>query len=240
MKSDKPAILIYFHGGGLVIGSLDTHDGAMRIIAQKSGAIVIFVSYRLLPSETNKTAPFDDATIAVKWVLDNRKSVSGHADSKVGVGGDSAGGHLTTSVMNEIEPGRIDFQILVYPMTDISRKHDSFREFEMCPGLTKASIDWFFENSIAQIPDAISNPRINPIARKNIHLSPPALMIVAEMDALRDVGTEYAKKLIESGVDVKLEVISGVPHAFFQLPGVFKASCEYAYETVATFIQRFQ
>ncbi|XP_059146455.1 ethyl acetate hydrolase-like [Physella acuta] len=233
-----PVILVYFHGGGLVVGTRDMNKGPLKIIAQESGAVVVNVEYRLLPNPDAVMAPFDDAVVATKWVLENKEVVGGKLGSKVGVGGDSAGGQIAASVTNDVTG--LDFQILVYPMTDTTLRHESFQEFKKVPGLNEDAIKWFFENSLLHIPDYTTNPRVNAMVRTNTEASPPGLILLAELDPLVGCGLDYAEKLRAAGVSVQVEVIQGVPHAFFSLREIFKTTTQEAYAHVVTFLKKRQ
>ncbi|CAL1542773.1 unnamed protein product [Lymnaea stagnalis] len=235
---EVPAILVFFHGGGLLLGNRKQNEGALKIIARDSGAIVLNIEYRLLPDPVFPLAPFDDGVVVTKWVLENKEAVGGNPRSKVGVGGDSAGGQISASVTNDV-PG-LDFQVLVYPMTDTTLSSPSFKEFAESPFLGAGDVKWFLDNSVGLLPDYSTNPRINLMKRTNTVDSPPALVILAELDPLRDCGLEYADKLRAAGVGVQCETIKGVPHAFFTLSDVFKTKCPEAYDLVVRFLKNFQ
>ena len=232
-----PAIVVYFHGGGFVLGNRASLETAVKTLSRDSGSIFVNVEYRLLPDPEAPTAPFQDALTLCRWVIDNKELVGGHAESKVGVGGDSAGGHISACVTNDVQD--LDFQVLVYPMTDLSRSQESFKEFTTTPGLTLESIDWFFNNSIALIPNAAQNPSLNPMVRSNMATSPPAIIVLAELDPLRDCGLEYGEKLRKAGVPVECHVIKGVPHAFFGMCGIYKTKTAEAYAPIIEFLKKF-
>ncbi|KAH9502900.1 hypothetical protein Btru_074749 [Bulinus truncatus] len=235
---EVPVIWIYYHGGGLVLCSRETHEEALKVIASRSGIIIVNVEYRLLPNPQSPLAPFDDVVVAAKWVLENKEAVGGKRNSKVGVGGDSAGGQLAASVTNEVQG--LDFQILIYPLTDTDSSNPTFEEFKNVPGLNQDAVRWFFQNSLFQIPDYKTNPRINVMARTNTKLSPPALILLAELDPLRGCGLDYAEKLKAAGVDVQCKVVEGVPHAFFTLMGVFPKKTDEAYTEIVNFLKKYQ
>ncbi|CAL1542778.1 unnamed protein product [Lymnaea stagnalis] len=235
---ETPIILIYFHGGGLILFSRKSYETCLQTIARDSGAIVLNVEYRLITETETPAAPFDDAVQVTKWVLDNREAVGGRNDSKVGVGGDSAGGQLAISVTNDVQG--LDFQVLIYPNSDLSFEQPSCQEFANCPGLSEKDVEWFSRHTLDRIPGYVTNPRINGMARTNTELSPPALILLAEIDPVRDSGMAYAEKLRGAGVSVRIVIIEGVPHVFFGLPGHFKAKCEEAYGHVVQFITDFQ
>ncbi|KAH9488539.1 hypothetical protein Btru_062189, partial [Bulinus truncatus] len=236
--AEVPVIMIYYHGGGLVLCSRETHEEALKVIASRSGIIIVNVEYRLLPNPQSPQAPFDDVVVAAKWILENKEAVGGKRNSKVGVGGDSAGGQLAASVTNEVQG--LDFQILIYPMADTNSSNPTFEEFKNAPGLSRESLNWFFQNSLFQIPDYKTNPRINVMARTNTKLSPPALILLAELDPLRGCGLDYAEKLKAAGVKVQCKVIEGVPHLFFNMMGVFPKKTNEAYTDIVNFLKQYQ
>ncbi|BFZ18813.1 hypothetical protein BsWGS_21852 [Bradybaena similaris] len=237
-RPEVPAILIYFHGGGLVVCNRKTHETTAKIIARDSGAIVLNVEYRLLPNPDALYAPFEDTEVVTRWVLKNKEVVGGKANSKVGVGGDSAGGQLAAGVTNEIQG--LDFQILVYPLADTSLSQDSVKEFKEVVLLNEATMQFFLDNAYNHIPDVLTNPRVNNMARTNTASSPPALIILAELDPLRGCGIEYAEKLRAAGVKVQLEIMKGVPHGFFNLINPFKTTTAQAYGYIVQFLKQFQ
>ncbi|BFZ18810.1 hypothetical protein BsWGS_21849 [Bradybaena similaris] len=237
-RPEVPIILVYFHGGGLVFCSRKTHETLAKIIARDSGAIVVHVEYRLLPNPDAPCAPFDDAEVVTRWVLENKKVVGGKPNSKVGVGGDSAGGQIAIGVTNEVSG--LDFQILVVPVGDTSFTQDTVKEFKQAPGLNEDSFKFFSDNALKYIPDHLTNPRVNGMARTNTASSPPALIILAELDPLRGGGFDYAEKLRAAGVKVQLEIIEGVPHPFIVHNRVFKTTSAKAYSYIANFLKQLQ
>ncbi|KAK6968098.1 carboxylesterase NlhH [Biomphalaria glabrata] len=237
-RPETPAIFLYFHGGALVFFSRRSHETCLKTIARDSGAIVVSVEYRLLGEEVDPLAPFDDVVQAAKWLLENKEAVGGRPESKVGVGGDSSGGQLAICVTNDV-PG-FDFQVLVYPNCDLSYEHASIQEFANAPCLGEKDIEWACKYSLDLIPGCITDPRTNSMARTNTEQSPPALVLLAEIDPIRDCGMAYAEKLRAAGVSVRIIVIEGVPHIFFTFPGIFKSKCEEAYGHVVQFIKEYQ
>ncbi|XP_059144479.1 ethyl acetate hydrolase-like [Physella acuta] len=233
-----PVILVYFHGGGLVVGSRNLCKGPLKIISQESGAVVVNVEYRLLPNPDAVMAPFDDAVVATKWVLENKEVVGGKSESRVGVGGDSSGGQIAASVTNDVTG--LDFQILIYPMTDTTLRHESFREFKNVPVFNGDAIQWLFKNSFHHIPDYTTNPRVNAMVRTNTEASPPGLILLAELDPQVGCGLDYAEKLRAAGVSVQVEVIQGVLHSFFTLRQVFKTKSQEAYAHIVRFLKKCQ
>ncbi|GFN97073.1 AB hydrolase superfamily protein c1039.03-like [Plakobranchus ocellatus] len=227
---EKPAIFVYFFGGGLVLGGRAIAAPALKIISRDTGAIIVSVEYRLLPNKDSPCAPIDDGVIATRWVKENKIAVGGCSESKVGVGGDSSGGYIACCVTNQVYD--LDFQVLFYPIGDLSRTQDSFEEFRHIPGLNEKILDWYFAHTYKDMPNYLTDPRINPMARENTKASPPALIILAELDPLFGAGLAYAQKLRDAGVFVQCEIIKGVPHSFFCYRKVFTTKSKEASDIV--------
>ncbi|KAK3781071.1 hypothetical protein RRG08_010082 [Elysia crispata] len=234
----NPAILVYFHGGGLIWGSRQSLEATVKVIAMESGSIVVNSSYRLLPNKDSPCAPFEDGVAVTRWVMANKTVVGGTESSKVGVGGDSSGGHLSACVTNEVTD--LDFQVLVYPLADTSLSQESCREFEDLPYLDLKTLRWVIDNSMAHIPNHEKDPRYNPMARTNTELSPPALFVLAELDPLIGCGLEYAEKLRTAGVPVQCEILRGVPHDVFISRTVMETMSARAFSFVTNFLKKFQ
>uniref|UniRef100_A0A0B7BJR1 Alpha/beta hydrolase fold-3 domain-containing protein n=1 Tax=Arion vulgaris TaxID=1028688 RepID=A0A0B7BJR1_9EUPU len=237
-RAANPAILVYFHGGGLIILDRKSYETALKIIARDAGCVIVNVDYRLLHSTGKGLDPFDDAVAATKWVLANKERVGGSPSSKVGVGGDSAGGQLSACVTNEVKG--LAFQILVYPHVDTSMSQPSVTEFINVPVLSKYDAEWFVNLASQALPNYHTDPRINPMIRTSTKQSPPTLVLLAQLDPIRDCGLVYAEKLKADGVRVRIVVIEGVPHIFFGLCAVFKTKCQEAYGHVVQLIKEFQ
>ncbi|KAK3596046.1 hypothetical protein CHS0354_032572 [Potamilus streckersoni] len=230
--SSAPTLLVYFHGGGNVVGSRRTHDIVCKIISKKAECIVVNVEYRLAP-EYKFPANQNDANAAVDWVMRNKHLLGGTHKSKVGVGGDSSGGRLAAIACHEV-PG-IDFQILIYPGAGYAVKFPSNEEFQHGPDMSNEVLNWY-KNHYASDEDFLL-PRTNLLLQTSYSNLPPALFIVAELDRLRDGTCAYCNKLSEAGVETDLLSVEGTTHGFFALPGHFKECCAKAYDRVATFIQ---
>ncbi|KAK3576758.1 hypothetical protein CHS0354_014571 [Potamilus streckersoni] len=227
-----PPIMVYFHGGGNCMGSRQTYDTVCKVISRDAGCVVVSVEYRLAP-EHKFPANHNDAKAAVRWTLMNKSLVGASNNSKVGVGGDSSGGRMAGIVCHEV-PG-LAFQVLVYPSVGFVERYKSHEEFEDGPILSKRTLDWCLDNYIDE--NDRSNPRGNLMLQKSYSNLPPALVIVAELDPLRDGCYAYHEKLKESGIKSQVLTINGAPHAFFHLPGHFKECCRRAYEKTAMFIK---
>ncbi|MBI1814781.1 MAG: alpha/beta hydrolase [Deltaproteobacteria bacterium] len=208
-------VLVYFHGGGWVIGSIATYDVLCRALANAAGCIVVSVDYRLAP-EHPYPAAVDDTYHAALWVAANAASIGADA-SRVAIGGDSAGGNLT-AVVAQIARDRgkpaLKFQLLVYPVTDAACDTPSYRDNADGYLLTRDAMKWFWNHYAGGDADR-HNPYASPLRAENMKGLPPALVITAEFDPLRDEGERYAERLRAAGVPVQLTRYNGMIHGFF-------------------------
>jgi acetyl esterase len=223
---DEPLpALVYFHGGGFVICDLDSHDPTCRAITNSVGCVVVSVDYRLAP-EHKFPAAAEDAYAATLWVSANATELDVDA-SRIAVGGDSAGGNLTASValMARDRGGpRLVFQLMVYPVTDLTAMdNSSYRENGQDYFLTTEKMDWYRHQYLTDLTDA-SNPYASPLQATDFTGLPPALVITAEFDPLRDEGEDYAVRLAESGVAATVTRYDGVFHGFFALGAMLDAA----------------
>jgi len=214
-------ILVYFHGGGWVIGDLETHDALCREFALVTDCIVVAVDYRLAP-EHRFPAAADDAFAATCWVAAHQAELPG-GPHKIAVGGDSAGGNLAAAVtlMARQRGGpAIDFQALIYPVTDIDMNRPSYLANAEGYLLTRDDMAWFLGHYLATADDGL-NPYASPLRAADLSGLPPALVITAEYDPLRDEGEAYAQRLREANVPTQLTRYPGMIHAFVRLFGRF-------------------
>lgn len=206
-------VLVWLHGGGWVIGDLDTADATCRALANRGGCVVVSVDYRLAPEYLAPVA-LEDCLTALAWTVENFELLGVDA-SKVAIGGDSAGGNLAAlvcqRVRDEFGPD-IDFQLLVYPVTDLTLSHPSIVENAEGYMLTKASMEWFVGHYLGDADP--SDPAVSPLLAKHMTGLPPALVITAEFDPLRDEGEAYAARLREAGVPTELIRYEGQIHGF--------------------------
>ena len=208
-------LLVFFHGGGWVIGDLNSHDGVCRSLANKSGHVVLAVDYRLAP-EHKFPAAYDDCADALRWAHDHAASI-GVDKTRIAVGGDSAGGNLAAAVaLAEVVPLR--FQLLIYPCVDMTMKSPSIDENAAAPILTKSVMTWFVNNYIRDSAD-YKNIKASPIVADDALLKcmPPALVVTAQFDPLRDEGEAYGKRLVENGVNCTITRFNGAFHGFFNM-----------------------
>jgi acetyl esterase len=206
-------VLVWLHGGGWVIGDLDTADSTCRALANRAGCVVVSVDYRLAP-EHPAPAALDDCLTALTWTVENFELLGIDA-SKVAVGGDSAGGNLAAllcqRVRAEFGPD-IDFQLLVYPVTDLTLSHPSVDENAEGYFLTKATMEWFVGHYLGDADPKSAS--VSPLHADDLTGLPPALVITAELDPLRDEGQAYAARLEEAGVPTRLLHYDGEIHGF--------------------------
>jgi acetyl esterase len=184
---DADRLLVYFHGGGFVVGSLDSHDTVCRFLATYAGVSVLAVDYRLAPEHPFPAAP-DDARAAFMFAA-SRAEAWGHDPHRMGVAGDSAGGNLATVLCRDLREARVRpaFQLLFFPVTDLSRHSDSYREFADGHFLTEHQMDWYTERYLADGADR-TDPRVSPLLAEDLTGLPPAYVAVAGFDPLRDEG----------------------------------------------------
>lgn len=234
-------IILYFHGGGWVLGDLDSHDNLCRTLAAKTDAIVVAVDYRLAP-ESIFPAALDDASTALHWVVANANGFNGDS-ARIAVAGDSAGGNLAAalSLLERDQQGPpIAAQVLIYPAVDLSNlDRPSALQFAEGLFLTRERMAWFIEQ---YVPDkaARSDPLVSPLLANNLQNLPPALIITAEFDPLRDEGEAYAVALKQSGVDTQQQRFDGVLHGFASMDRWFPESAQ-ATDLIAAFLdERFK
>ena len=226
--------LVFFHGGGWVIGNLETHDVVCRKLAHEGEMIVISVDYRLAP-EHRFPAAVDDAITATKWIAANADGF-GIDPARIVVGGDSAGGNLAAVVAlaaREDGPG-IAGQLLIYPSTDTSRKHPSHSEPETSILLTHSVIGWFMDHYFGDAD--LNDWRASPARARSLAGLPPAYVLTAGADPLRDEGDEYAARLKAAGVAVTYRHFPGQFHGFFTM-GKLLNQANVAVSEIATWLK---
>jgi acetyl esterase len=214
-------LLVFFHGGGFVIGDLDTHDPLCRNLCAGAGCVVASVDYRLAP-EHRFPAAHDDCLAATRWCAEHAAEI-GADPSRIAVAGDSAGGHLAavTALRARGEGGpRLVGQLLVYPNTDLGPPTTaSFVEYAEGYGLTAKDVPWFFGRYLAD-PTEARHPHASPLRVSDLSGLPPALVVTAECDVVRDDGERYGERLREAGVPTTVSRYEGVIHGFFTLAGL--------------------
>ncbi|WP_219471449.1 alpha/beta hydrolase [Nonomuraea rhizosphaerae] len=234
--ADRP-VVVYFHGGGFTICTLDTHDNICRMLCAGAGAVVVSVDYRLAP-EHPYPAAVEDAHAATAWVHEHAREL-GADPAKLVVAGDSAGGNLATvTCLKARDEGGppILFQVLVYPCTDAAQNRPSYEENGEGYFLTKANMRWFWD-CYQPDPARRAEPYSSPI-NADVSGLPPALVLTAEHDPLRDEGEAYAARLKDAGVETELVRYDGMFHAFFGLGALLPAAQEAADKVCTTIKER--
>jgi len=229
-------LLVYYHGGGWVIGDLDTHDGICRSLANKSGHAVLAVEYRLAP-EHKFPAAVDDSITALKWAHNNAMKL-GIDSNRIAVGGDSAGGNLAAVVaQQQVVP--LKFQMLIYPCVDASMSFPSIIENVNGPLLTSSLMSWFHHNYLRDKND-VQNLKASPMLASDDVLKqmPPALVVTAQFDPLRDEGEAYGKRLVENGVNTTITRFNGQFHAFFSMLEILD-DAEVAHWQAASLLRKY-
>lgn len=218
--------LIYFHGGGLVVGNLETHDGLCRLFASEGGFKVIAVEYRLAP-EHRYPAAVDDAWAAMQWIEENATALGVDA-GRVAVGGDSAGGMLAailTQLTREKGGLEIAYQMLLFPNTQVGEETPSLKEFAVGYFLERRAIEYFY--SLYLTPETDRNsPSVSPLRARDFSGLPPAYILLAGYDPLHDEGLAYAQKLRAADVKVTLADYPGMVHGFIYLQTILPQARE--------------
>ena len=212
-------VVMYFHGGGWVLGGFDTHERLVRELANKANVVVIFVNYTPSP-EAKYPVPLEEAYAATKWVAQNGKTVNVNA-SRLAVAGDSVGGNMAAAVAllaKERGGPPIRFQLLFYPVTDANFGTSSYIKYQEGYWLSREAMKWFWDNYVSDQTN-IKVPTVSPLQASidNLRGLPPTLIINGEFDVLRDEGEAYAHKLMEADVPVTAVRYHGTIHDFVML-----------------------
>lgn len=219
-------VLVYLHGGGFVVGSLDSYDSTCRVLANRSGCIVVSVDYRLAP-EHKFPAAVEDCVEALNWVAENAEEIDADP-ARMAIAGDSAGGNLaavTTVVARDDGGPALQLSVLIYPVaagTPNSYSHHAFAEKHF---LTRRTILWFYEQYLNG-PDDAADPRFAPLETPDLSGLPPTLLIVAGYDPLRDEGLAYGERLRQAGVEVTVSNYEGMLHGFVTMADVVDKGME--------------
>jgi acetyl esterase len=224
---DVPSgLLVYFHGGGFVVGDLDTHDNMCRFLAREAGVRLLAIDYRLAP-EHRFPAAIEDADAAFRFAVEHAADL-GADPARVAVGGDSAGGNLAAGVAANAAAGRAPapaFQLHFYPWLDLSAKRDSYRLFGEGFNLDEAELDWYRGQYLTD-PGEAFDPRCSPLLAEHFEGVAPAYIATAGFDPLRDEAEEYASRLRAAGVPVALRRHRGLVHSFANAVGVGRVGRE--------------
>jgi acetyl esterase len=232
-------ILIWCHGGGMVVGDLETADATARHLTVETGCVTVSVDYRLAP-ETKFPGACDDCYAAAVWASDNAASIQGDA-SRMAVGGDSAGGNLA-AVVAQMARDRANpdlaFQLLVYPMTSLDFETPSYVDNADGYLLTRDSMKWYWDQYLGASDDP-NHPYAVPSRAGSFKNLPPALVITAEFDPLRDEGEAYAKSLEADGVPTTHSRYDGMIHGFFGMSGAVDKAGQAVSEAAAAMKKTF-
>ncbi len=218
-------ILVYFHSGGWVFGSINAHDPVCRALANRVRCLVVSVGYRLAPEHRFPAAP-EDCYTAARWVAEHAQDYDGDA-GRLAVGGDSAGGNLAAAVTLMARDRRgpsLCFQVLIYPETCYyDPQMESYRLYADGYGLTRDEMLWYWDQYLARPEDRL-NPYASPLYASDLSGLPPALIVTAEYDPVRDEAEQYAERLRQAGVSVQCIRYAGMIHSFFRMFALFEQS----------------
>lgn len=232
-SADRPlGTLVYFFGGGWTLGGIDTSDGVCRALANAAGCLVVTPGYRLAP-EHPFPAAVNDCLAAVAWVTEHADDL-GADPGRIAVGGDSAGGNLAAVVAQQTRDRArpLAAQLLVYPNTCYHADTESLRDNDDRWMFNRHSVDWYWRNYLAGAEDG-RDPRVSPLLASDLSGLPPALVITAEYDPLRDEGERYAEGMRAAGVPVELSRYDGMAHGFFTMSGVLPDARRAVAQTAA-------
>ena len=240
--AELPGLLVFFHGGGWVIGDLDSHDNICRSMTNRSGHAVLSIDYRLAP-EDPFPAGLGDCIQATRWASVHAGELGIDPD-RLAVGGDSAGANFA-AIVAHVAPAPIAFQLLIYPVTDCRMNTASYEQNAEGYFLTKSSMRWFIDHYLAGGQGSVDDPRVSPllVGDEVLAQSPPALVITAGFDPLRDEGLAYANRMASLGVEVSHVEFTGQFHGFFSLPhmlGDARAAHALAAEALTLALARAQ
>jgi acetyl esterase len=233
-------VFVYFHGGGWTIGDIPSHDGIAAAIANAAYCQVVSVGYRLAPEHKYPAAP-DDCFAATRWVFEQAATFGGDP-RRIAVGGDSAGGNLAAVVClmaRDRRAFRPVLQVLIYPAVDHDFNRPSMRENSEGYLLSRNDMVWFWHHYLAR-PDDASQAYAVPMRAEDLQGLPPARILVAEYDPLRDEGVAYAHRLREAGVPVALTCYEGMIHAFLAQTAIFDKARKAIEEIGAALREAFQ
>jgi acetyl esterase len=217
LEDENLPLLVYFHGGGFVMGNLDTHDNLCRSLASQTEAVVVSIAYRLAPENPFPAAPLD-CYAATCWLVEHAAEL-GVDGRRLALAGDSAGGNLTLAVSRlaaQHKGPKVSYQCLFYPVTDARCDSQSYEDFAEGYFLSSAMMYWFWQQ---YLPDAGQgdDPLASPLRADRLADLPPTTLITAEFDPLRDEGEAFARRLLQAGVSVRLQRCEGMIHGFISM-----------------------
>jgi acetyl esterase len=223
-STEPDAVVVYYHGGGWVVGDIDDYDALARALARDTGCVVALVNYRKAPEHPHPTAVID-AVEGARWAEAEVRRLMGRRLPLI-VAGDSAGGNLAAVLAQMsavVAAPQVDLQVLIYPVLDCRTDTPSYRDPENNLLLTREYMEWFWEQ---YVPDVAcrANVTASPGRANSLRGLPPAVIVAAEHDVLRAEGESYALRLQADGVDVSYKAFTGQIHGFFSLHKVLPAS----------------
>lgn len=233
VEGEQLPLLLFFHGGGFVMGTLNTHDHLCRSLARLSGAVVVSVAYRLAPEAPYPAAPHDCYSALRDLV--GRAAELGVDAQRVALAGDSAGANLAIAVSRlavEHNGPRIAYQCLFYPVTDLRCASVSYEAFAEGYFLTAQMMHWFARQYLAQ-PQQAEEALASPLLAGDLTAQPPTSLITAEFDPLRDEGEAFAERLRQAGVAVRLRRYDGMIHGFASMAAFVDRAAEALAEAAA-------
>jgi acetyl esterase len=218
-------VLVYFHSGGWVFGSIDAHNPVCRALANHACCLVVSVGYRLAPEHPFPAAP-DDCYAATQWVAAHAREFNGDP-ARIAVGGDSAGGNLAAVVAlmaRDRHGPTLCYQVLIYAETSYCEPGmESYAAYAEGYGLTREDMRWYWEQYLARPEDSM-HPYAAPLRATDLSGLPPTLIITAEYDPVRDEAEQYAARLHQAGVPVQCSRYAGMIHSFFRMFALFEQS----------------
>lgn len=232
--------LVYYHGGGQVIGAVEMFEAANRFVATEANAVVVSVDYRLAPENPYPT-PIEDCYDALEWVAEHATDINVNP-RKISVGGDSAGGNLSTVIAKKALDNKgpaIQSQVLIYPVTNLEFDTDSYNEFAQGYGLDRDLMKWFGIHYVGN-EKLYNEPDVSPLKYDSVKGLPPAIIIAAENDVLKDEGVAYAEKLKQDGVNVQYELIPGVVHGYYSNMDFFADETKQTAQLIVNFINKVE
>ena len=232
-------VIVYYHGGGWVIASLDTYEPSAKALAEKTGAVVVSVAYRQAP-ENKFPAAHEDAFAAYQWVLENASTIDGDPDH-IAIAGESAGGNMAVAVALMARDAGIELPahiLSVYPVADGDTESPTYDEYANAVPLNRPLMEWFFDKYLSDPSDAQS-PLIS-LVDADLNGLPPTTIINAEIDPLRAEGEELAQRMSDAGVSVQQQTFPGVTHEFFGMAAVLEQAVQAQDLAVSRLQEAFQ
>ena len=229
--------LLYIHGGGWVVGDLDTHDSVCRALARRAVCVVLALDYRLAPEDPFPAA-VEDAWAGLSWLADHATDLGADA-GRIAVGGDSSGGNLSAVLAQRSRDRggpKLVAQVLIYPVTDCDFDTDSYRDAATGYGLTRESMLWYWNQYLPDESKRVS-PDASPLRAPDLSELPPALVITCKLDPLASEGAAYAEALRSAGVRVEHIIESDMIHGYIRMGGVVSRARK-SWDDCARFLRR--